>query len=183
MPTGEPTQWPRQTIYNTSMTTVYLGLGSNLGDRTAMLADAIDAIGVLPDTAVVDHAPVYETPPMGPQDQGPYLNTAACIKTLLAPDALIAQLQAIETHLGRQPREDRRHWGPRPIDIDLLLYDDRVIDKPGLSVPHPGMHERWFVLRPLADIAPQLLHPVLGKTVAELLAAMESPVRAEEAAN
>ena len=158
------------------MADVYLGLGSNLGDREATLRSAISAIAELPDTRVVAESPIYETPPMGPQDQGPYCNMAAKIETVLRPAALIAALQSIETRLGRAAAEERRHWGPREIDIDLLLFEDAVIEEPGLTVPHPGMHERWFVLKPLADIAPRLVHPVLQQTVEALLSAVDQPV-------
>ena len=157
------------------MPDVYLGLGSNLGDRQAMLRAAIDAIAKLPGTAVTAESPIYETPPMGPQDQGAYCNMAAKIATPLAPSTLIAELQAIEMQLGRPAPEHRQHWGPREIDIDVLLYGEEVIDAPSLTVPHPGMHERWFVLKPLADIAPELIHPVLGRPISALLAEVQTP--------
>ncbi len=162
-------------LYNTLMQDVYLGLGSNLGDREAMLREALDAIGLLPGTVVVAASPIYETPPMGPQDQGAYLNMAAQIQTSLAAVALMRALQQIECDLGRAKNETRQHWGPREIDIDILLYGDSVIDEPGLTVPHPGMHQRWFVLKPLCDIAPDVLHPVLKTRVKEFLQATELP--------
>lgn len=157
------------------MTDVYLGLGSNLGDREAMLRAALAAISDLPQTGVTAESPIYETPPMGPQDQGAYCNMAAKIQTALSATALIGSLQNIETRLGRPAIEHRRHWGPREIDIDVLLFGDTVIDEPGLKVPHPGLAERWFVLKPLCDLAPDLMHPTLGKTIRELLAEVGKP--------
>ncbi|MEM6504835.1 MAG: 2-amino-4-hydroxy-6-hydroxymethyldihydropteridine diphosphokinase [Planctomycetota bacterium] len=156
------------------MGNAYLGLGSNRGDRQAYLDAAIDALCQLPDTALTGVSPVYETLPMGPQDQGLYFNMAAELDCTRDPDWLIDELQRIELELGRASREQRRHWGPREIDIDLLLYDDQVRTGSRLTLPHIGMHERWFVLKPLADIAPEAVHPVMGKTVIELLAKLEA---------
>lgn len=153
----------------------FLGLGSNLGDRRALLDGACDHIIRLPDTRLIARSPIYETPPMGPQDQGAYLNMAVQLATKLDPTALLTQLQQIETGLGRAMVDARQHWGPREIDIDLLLFDDAVIDQPGLTVPHPGIADRWFVLRPLADLAPEFKHPTLGRTIAELLAGISQP--------
>lgn len=159
----------RSDLDNPTPTRVYLGLGSNLGDRASALEQAIASIASAEDISLVASSPVYETPPMGPQNQGAYLNQAVVIETYLTAAALMASLQQIESSLGRAGREDREHWGPREIDIDLLLFGDQVIDVPGLSVPHPGIAERWFVLKPLFDLSPQLVHPVSKKTVARLL--------------
>ena len=157
------------------MADVYVSLGSNLGDREAMRRGALDAIDALPGTSLAESSPIYETEPMGPQDQGAYMNMAAKITTSLLPSALIASLQQIEAGLGRVAVEHRRHWGPREIDIDVLLFDNAVIDEPGLTVPHPGLHQRWFVLKPLSDLAPHALHPLLGRSIAALLAEVDEP--------
>ena len=157
------------------MQEVYLGLGSNLGDREAMLRGALDAIDAMPGTCMVKASPMYETAPMGPQNQGPYMNMAAKITTSLSPSALIAALQQVEAGLGRVAPEHRRHWGPRQIDIDVLLIGDAVIDEPGLTVPHPGLQDRWFVLKPLADLAPDVIHPILRQPIVELLAQVDEP--------
>lgn len=151
---------------------VYLGLGSNLGDREAMLREALAAINRLPHTALQKHSPIYETPPMGPQDQGAYLNMAARITTSLDAMGLMKALQQIESQLGRANPEERQYWGPREIDIDILLFKSDVIQEENLTVPHPGMHERWFVLKPLSDLAPDLLHPIAGKRIQEMLDAL-----------
>lgn len=156
------------------MTNAFLGLGSNRGDREGFLDAAIAALQTHRHCELIGKSSFYETPPMGPQDQDAYLNMAAQITTDLSPDALLDELQAIEQQLGRLPADQRQRWGPRKIDIDLLLYDGQVIDTPKLTVPHPGMHERWFVLRPLADIAPSAMHPTLGKTIAQLFAELDA---------
>ncbi len=156
------------------MTTAYIALGSNLGDRAAHLQRAIDAIAALPGVTVAAVSGFHETAPVGPQDQGAFLNAAAAVQTTLDAPALLEALLSLERSLGRPPREARRHWGPREIDLDLLLYGDTVLNLPGLTLPHPRMHERFFVLRPLCDIGPGVVHPVLGRTMRELLAGVEA---------
>ncbi|MGB0768610.1 MAG: 2-amino-4-hydroxy-6-hydroxymethyldihydropteridine diphosphokinase [Phycisphaeraceae bacterium] len=163
------------------MLDAYLGLGSNLGDRRANLRAACNAIAALPGVTDLRASPVYETPPMGPQDQDAYLNMAAAIRTDAEPTALLASLQQIERALGRAAPKDRRRWGPREIDIDVLLFGDRVIDRRGLTIPHPGLAERWFVLKPLADLAPDLVHPTLGRSIVHLLNDLPTPAAEEPA--
>jgi len=115
-----------------------------------------------------------ETAPHGPPGQRPYLNAAAALHSRLEPGPLLAQMLAIEAAHGRD-RAGEQRWGPRPLDLDLLLYGDLVIDEPGLVVPHPRLHERPFVLVPLAQIAPEAVHPVLGLTVRSLRDRLPGP--------
>lgn len=122
---------------------------------------------------LVGFSPVYETAPVGPVAQGDFLNAAAEIETELAPESLLEAMAAIEVRAGREPRDRRQHWGPRTLDMDLLLYDQQVLSTPTLTVPHPRLHERWFVLRPLADLDPGAMHPVLRRSIGELLAEVE----------
>ena len=155
--------------------TAYLALGSNLGDRRRHLDAAVSAVVALPGVAGLRLSRVRETAPVGPQDQGAFLNAAAEIQTTLSPTALLAALLAIEARLGRPARADRRHWGPREIDLDLLLHGEQILDGEGLTLPHPRLHERRFVLDPLGDLAAGLVVPGLNQTVAGLLATLPTP--------
>lgn len=149
-------------------TVVYLGIGSNLGDRRAHVSEGIRGLGAMPRTRIGDVATVIETEPVGPINQGAFLNTAASIETRLTPAELLGCLQAIEQDRGRDRSEEAR-WGPRTLDLDILIFGDRVVQEPGLIVPHKRLHERAFVLVPLAEIAPELVVPGTGRTVRQLL--------------
>jgi 2-amino-4-hydroxy-6-hydroxymethyldihydropteridine diphosphokinase len=144
-----------------------IGLGSNLGDSRALLQAALDALAGAEGVSLNGVSPWYRTAPIGPP-QPDYLNGCALLQTLLQAPELLALLQAIEARSGRVRR---KRWGPRPLDLDLLLYGQQVIDTPTLAVPHPRMEERGFVLVPLADLVPEWIHPRSGRTVAELLEA------------
>jgi 2-amino-4-hydroxy-6-hydroxymethyldihydropteridine diphosphokinase len=144
-----------------------LGLGSNLGDSARTLDEALAKLGQHPGIEVLRQSGFLRTSPVGgPAGQPDYLNAAALVRTSLAPQALLAACQKIETELGRVRLE---HWGPRTIDIDLLLYDEIIVDEPNLTIPHPLMAERRFVLEPAADIAGDMVHPATGLTIERLL--------------
>jgi 2-amino-4-hydroxy-6-hydroxymethyldihydropteridine diphosphokinase len=144
-----------------------IALGSNLGDRRANIHAAIDALAALPGTRVLAVSTIIQTAPVGPRPQGPYLNAAALLATTLPARDLLDHLLAIEQTRGRERAADQR-WGPRTLDLDLLLYGAQVIAEPGLIVPHPHLHERSFVLIPLAEIAGEMNVPTLGATVGDL---------------
>ena len=149
------------------MSRVFVGVGSNEGERLEHISKAVRAIGFIEDVRLVQMATIMETEPVGGPPQGPYLNTVVELHTELSPGALLTALKAIERQLGRKPTPQR--WAPRPIDLDLLLYDDLVMQEPGLSLPHPRMHERRFVLEPLAQLAPETIHPALKQPISTLL--------------
>lgn len=156
---------PGCTERSTSAVTVYLGLGSNLGNRLTMLQRALDALGILPGTSLLRCSRVYETAPWGYTDQDAFYNCVVALRCALPPRALMAALHAIERELGR---ERRVRNGPRNIDLDILLYGDGIIQQEGLTIPHPSMAERNFVLQPLREIAPDLRHPVEGLTITDM---------------
>jgi len=150
------------------MAKVYIALGANLGEPVKTLKDAIISLSSLPQLQFVRSSSLYTSTPMGPSDQPDYVNAVVCAETKLAPLDLLDLLQAIENQFGRQRI---RHWGPRTLDLDILLYDNLTIDEPRLEVPHPGIAERDFVLVPLAELAPELTLPD-GRAIASLLANM-----------
>lgn len=148
--------------------TVFIALGTNLGDREENLRRAREALD--PAVQALSASPVYETPPWGYADQPAFLNQVVRGGTVLPPLALLCLMKGVEVYLGRSPGI---RYGPRLIDLDLLFYDDLVLDSERLVLPHPRIPERAFVLVPLADLAPGLRHPVSGKTVAEMRAELE----------
>ncbi len=147
--------------------TAYLGLGANTGDRAANLFNAVAKLSTTDGITVKQISKLIETPAVGgPTDSPPYLNGAVAIETTLGSHALMKVLTDIEKDLGRSRRVK---WEPRPVDLDILLYGDQVISSDDLIVPHPLMHERRFVLQPLAEIAPKVVHPMLQMSIEGLL--------------
>ena len=154
------------------MSSCLIGLGSNLGDRPRNLQQAVARLDAHPQIALAAVSRWHETPPIGgPAGQAAFFNGAVRLETSLAPEALLAELQAIEDDLGRQRLE---RWGPRTVDLDLLLFDRHVTRSPSLEVPHPRMAWRRFVLEPAVEVASEMVHPVIGWTVAQLLAHLDT---------
>jgi 2-amino-4-hydroxy-6-hydroxymethyldihydropteridine diphosphokinase len=154
-----------------STTTAYLGLGANLGDRERTIRRALEAIDDAPDTWLLQVSTLRETDPVGIVDQPKFLNGVARIGTSASARRLLESLLDLERRLGRD-RSSSRPGGPRTIDLDLLLYGDQIIEEPGLQVPHPRLHERRFVLEPLAELDPRLVIPRQGR-VSTLLAELK----------
>lgn len=158
------------------MEQAFLGLGSNVGKRERYLGDAVEAIANLEDTELLCLSSIYETEPWGRKDQQPFLNQVVAVETGLGPEELLSACQEIERSLGQRRAE---RWGPRTMDIDLLLYGEKVVEEETLRVPHPRLLERRFVLVPLEEIAPSLSVPGSGKTVGEVLATCADRGRVE----
>ena len=146
--------------------TTYIALGSNIGDSETYLNEAVEKIGQIPTCTVEKVSSYLVTEPYGVTDQPDFLNACLKLRTLLYPEELLKELNRIEKEVGR---ERIIHWGPRTLDLDILLYDDIVLEEDDLCIPHVEMHKRSFVLEPLAEIAPYKRHPVYGKTVREML--------------
>jgi len=147
---------------------VFIGLGSNVGERHRFLQRAAAALGGIEGLRVVWFSSVYETDPYGNTNQGKFLNAVCEAETALLPQELLPRLRTIEEQLGRQKRE---HWGPREIDLDILLYDGLTVQEGDILVPHPELEKRRFALVPLREIAPDLVHPLSGMTMEELASA------------
>ena len=150
------------------MAVVYLGLGSNLGEREQYLARAGALLGQHPAIAVRAASSLYETVPVGPAARNAFLNAVVRVHTTLRPESLLAVTQAVESRLGREPAV---RWGPRVIDLDILLYDARQVHRPFLDIPHTALHERLFVLVPLGELDPQLRLPS-GEPIRQRIAAL-----------
>ena len=157
------------------MAEVYIALGSNLGDRAENLREAESALSAV--VSVRMRSTVHETAPQYVTDQPAFLNMVVAGDTSLTPEALLRRLKSIEQALGRKPS---RRFGPRLIDLDILYYDDQIIERPDLVIPHPRIAERVFVLQPLSEIAPEKRHPLSGKTTSEMVSAL---IRKENASN
>ncbi|EQM81493.1 2-amino-4-hydroxy-6-hydroxymethyldihydropteridine diphosphokinase [Pseudomonas stutzeri] len=151
------------------MERVYIGLGSNLAEPRQQLRNALDALENIPSSRLADVSSLYVSDPLGPPDQPRYYNAVAVLDTSLAPLALLDALQAIEQAQGRERKAER--WGPRTLDLDILLFGDRVLAEPRLTVPHYHLHARPFVLYPLAEVAPATLRLADGRPLTELLTA------------
>lgn len=149
------------------MTVVYIAIGSNLASPLEQVNAAVQAIGEIPDSCIVAVSSFYRTPPLGPQDQPDYLNAAVALDTALAPEALLDNTQRIELQQGRVRKAER--WGPRTLDLDIMLFGDEVINTERLTVPHYDMKNRGFMLWPLFEIAPELHFPDDGKSLTEYL--------------
>jgi 2-amino-4-hydroxy-6-hydroxymethyldihydropteridine diphosphokinase len=154
---------------------VYIGIGSNLGDRRANVVEAVERVRQLPTTKVVRASSLYESEPLGDAKTW-FVNGVIEVETDFAPEQLLKRLKAIEEAMGRKRVKGKR-WGSRIIDLDILLVDQDVIAKRTLRVPHPEMHKRRFVLLPLAELAPHVVHPQLGQSVSTLLATVKDDKR------
>lgn len=159
------------------MNTTYIGFGSNIGDRLSFIRHALHLLSQTDGITIKEISSLYETEPVGNEDQSLFLNGAVELDTYLSPQKLLRKLKEIETDVGRQ---HRTRWGPREIDLDLLIYGKMCLQTPELIIPHPEMYNRRFVLTPLAEIAPNLLHPTLKKTIQLLLNRLEDDYSLEK---
>ena len=151
------------------MTSVYIGIGSNLGDRQENCLEAVERIGKTSGCQVTSRSSWYLTKPVGVEDQDWFVNGVASLTTEISPQDLLRRVLDIESDMGRVRREK---WGPRIVDIDILLYGREIIQEENLKIPHPLMHLRRFVLEPIVELAPDLIHPGLGRSMKELLAGL-----------
>ncbi len=163
----------KESVSHKSAVHACIGLGGNLGDVAAVIEQAFAALDALPETRLLRHSRLYRTPAWGMTAQPDFINAAAVLSTQLSADALLAELLRIERAAGRDRDTQTEPWGPRTLDLDLLLHGDAVIANPGLCVPHPHLHERAFVLVPLAEIAADTVVPGRGRVDA-LLAAVDA---------
>ena len=154
---------------------VHIGIGSNLGDREANTLEAFDRVAKLPGTRVVRASSLYESEPLGDAKTW-FVNSVIEVETEFPPQLLLKKLRAIEAAMGRKRVKGKR-WGSRVIDLDILFCDQEIVATRSLKIPHPELHKRRFVLLPLAELAPQLVHPRLGQTVSALLAGVKDAKR------
>jgi len=152
---------------------VYIGLGSNLGDRKANIREAEDRLAKLPETRIVKASSLYESEPLGDAKTW-FVNNVLEIETEFDPDEFLKRTRAIEASMGRKRVKGKR-WGSRIIDLDILLFDNQTVSKRNLKIPHPEMHKRRFVLLPLSELAPHVTHPQLGAAISELLGGLKDP--------
>ncbi|MGH7781778.1 MAG: 2-amino-4-hydroxy-6-hydroxymethyldihydropteridine diphosphokinase [Candidatus Binataceae bacterium] len=158
----------------------FIGIGTNLGDRAANYREAITRIAQIPDTRLVRQSSIYETEPVGGL-KGPFLNGVIEVETEINADVMMRKLLAIERVMGRKrvrgKKPARGKYRPRVIDLDLLFFNKEIIDSRTLTVPHPRLHERLFVLAPMSELAPALIHPKLNHSISEIMASLKSPFR------
>ena len=160
--------------------TAYVGLGSNVGDRVGNIRKALSMLDKVDNVSVLAVSSLYETEPEGYEDQDLFVNAAAQMETTLSPGELLYLFKRVEQAIGRKKTVK---WGPREIDLDLLIYDQLCLQNADLVVPHPRMHQRAFVLVPLAEIGADVLHPVLGKTIGTLLAELQTTKSVQRISN
>ena len=157
------------------MARVFLSLGSNMGDRSANISQAVSLLCISDNVKIVKTSSFYETEPWGNKQQNWFVNAAVALDTTYSPEELLNYCQSIENKMGRIRKENER-WGQRAIDIDILMYDDKIISKgTSLNIPHPLMHLRAFVLVPMLEVKSDLVHPVFKKTIAELYDELDNP--------
>lgn len=153
---------------------VYIGIGSNLGNKRENYIEALERVGKIPKARIIKESSVYESQPHGDSKEW-FINGVIEIETEIKPEVLLKKFKNIERAMGR--KKVRKKWGARIIDLDILLYDSLVMNKKNLTIPHPAMHQRKFVLIPLSELAPQVVHPVLGSTISELLVGVKDDKR------
>lgn len=153
---------------------VYIGIGSNLGNKRENYLEALERIAKLPKTRIIKESSVYESQPHGDSKEW-YINGVIEIETEMKPELLLNKFKNIERAMGR--KKVRKKWGARIIDLDILLYDSLIMNKKNLKIPHPEMHQRKFVLIPLSELGPQMIHPVIGSSISELLVGVKDDKR------
>jgi len=153
---------------------VYIGIGSNLGNKRENYLEALERIAKLPKTRIIKESSVYESQPHGDSKEW-YINGVIEIETEMKPELLLTKFKNIERAMGR--KKVRKRWGARIMDLDILLYDSLIMNKKNLKIPHPEMHQRKFVLIPLSELGPQMIHPVLGSSISELLVGVKDDKR------